>query len=144
MARKKTKNSRNDCRHGTGIYRLCLPAIALLLISCLFTGCGKGSAAPAGGSAAADPVSAAEAAAVPAGENTGFEDPVFADAVIHEASNEGPGSNTGYNAFAGRDALVRNEDGTCSWNGGTYKRKSYVKAILCIGVDRSDDLSRAK
>ncbi len=38
-------------------------------------------------------------------------------------------------------AWIENEDGTVTYNGRNYKRSSYIKAILCIGVDRSDEMT---
>ncbi len=37
-------------------------------------------------------------------------------------------------------AFIHNDDGTVTFDGKNYRRSSYIKAILCIGVDRSDDM----
>lgn len=36
------------------------------------------------------------------------------------------------------------EDNTVQWNGKTYKRNSYTKAILVAGIDRSNEMTEAK
>lgn len=40
-----------------------------------------------------------------------------------------------------KEQLIHNEDGTVVWQDKTYRRNSYMKAILCMGVDRSDTMT---
>lgn len=125
-----------------GKVRLCfaLGAVALCL-SLLLSGCVKESVNVEESSTA---VEIAETQGETAPEEKLIpEGPALADAEIQEAMNDGPGS-VGEDLFAGKYDLVKNDDGTWTWNGEKYKRNSYVKAILCIGVDRSDNLSETK
>lgn len=48
------------------------------------------------------------------------------------AKEDQEGSNSGMQD--GKEALF--EENTVFWNGKTYKRNTYVKAVLCMGVDR--------
>ncbi|MCD8222463.1 MAG: LCP family protein [Clostridiales bacterium] len=36
--------------------------------------------------------------------------------------------------------LIHHEDGTVTWQDKTYRRSSYMKAILCMGIDRNDTM----
>jgi LCP family protein required for cell wall assembly len=40
-----------------------------------------------------------------------------------------------------RNQLIHNADGTLTWQGKTYRRNTYIKAILGMGVDRSDEMT---
>ncbi|MCC8126199.1 MAG: LCP family protein [Clostridiales bacterium] len=40
-----------------------------------------------------------------------------------------------------KSQLIHNDNGTVTWQGKTYRRNSYMKAILCIGLDRSDTMA---
>lgn len=40
-----------------------------------------------------------------------------------------------------KGTVVFQEDGSAVWNGKTYRRNNFVKAILCMGVDRSDEMT---
>lgn len=44
-------------------------------------------------------------------------------------------------ASAGTEQIVFQEDGSALWKGKTYRRNTFVKAILCMGVDRSDTMT---
>ncbi|MCC8125931.1 MAG: LCP family protein [Clostridiales bacterium] len=40
-----------------------------------------------------------------------------------------------------KEQLIHQEDDTVVWQDKTYRRNSYMKAILCMGVDRSDTMT---
>lgn len=37
----------------------------------------------------------------------------------------------------GEEEIIPAYDGSLQWNGKTYRRNTYIKAVLCIGVDRT-------
>lgn len=37
----------------------------------------------------------------------------------------------------GEEETIPADDGSLQWNGKTYRRNTYIKAVLCIGVDRT-------
>jgi len=41
-------------------------------------------------------------------------------------------------------AEIRLDDSPVKWNGKTYRRNTYMKAILCIGVDRKNKMTETK
>lgn len=53
------------------------------------------------------------------------------------AKEDQEGSNSGMQD--GKEALF--EENTVFWNGKTYKRNTYVKAVLCMGVDRDGPMT---
>jgi LCP family protein required for cell wall assembly len=40
-----------------------------------------------------------------------------------------------------RKQLIYNADGTLTWQGKTYRRNTYIKAIVGMGVDRGDEMT---
>ena len=83
---------------------------------------------------------AEEAMAAQAAEAAGPE----AAEMIYEASNGiMPGMYVGPEYLA-KDELIHNEDGTVTWNGETWKRNTYMHAILCLGVDKKRNLQGAE
>jgi LCP family protein required for cell wall assembly len=40
-----------------------------------------------------------------------------------------------------RNQLIHNADGTLTWQGKTYRRNTYIKAIVGMGVDRGDEMT---
>jgi LCP family protein required for cell wall assembly len=43
-----------------------------------------------------------------------------------------------------RNQLIHNADGTLTWKGKTYRRNTYIKAIVGMGVDRSDEMTQTQ
>lgn len=80
-----------------------------------------------------------------ASENVIFEytaeSPQASD-VVYEAVNNGPAAFV--DLFSGKGELYKNEDGTYTYKGKKYKRNTYMKAILCMGIDRNDPLTEKK
>ena len=61
--------------------------------------------------------------------------------VVYEASNGiMPGMYVGEEYLA-KDDLTHNEDGTVTYLGETWKRNTYMHAILCLGVDKKRNLT---
>lgn len=50
-----------------------------------------------------------------------------------------PGSANSEEAEMG-DYLVDLSQDTVTWNGKTYRRNTYIHTILCLGIDRTDDM----
>ncbi len=50
-----------------------------------------------------------------------------------------PGSASSEEAGMG-DYLVDLSQDTVTWNGKTYRRNTYIHTILCLGIDRTDDM----
>lgn len=50
-----------------------------------------------------------------------------------------PGSANSEDAEMG-DYLVDLSQDTVTWNGKTYRRNTYIHTILCLGIDRTDDM----
>jgi LCP family protein required for cell wall assembly len=47
-----------------------------------------------------------------------------------------------YHTMSGaREQLIQNSDGTLAWQGKTYRRNTYIKAYVGIGVDRGNDMT---
>lgn len=59
------------------------------------------------------------------------------ETVAEMAKEDQEGSNSGMQD--GKEALF--EENTVFWNGKTYKRNTYVKAVLCMGVDRDGPMT---
>lgn len=138
--KKNVQSRRLKDRNRPSAIRVLLLSLATVPAALLLSGCMKKNAVAQESTSFAEIKEAQSETVVADGVPEG---PAPADAEIQEAVNGGPGSGA-EDPFAGKNSLVKNEDGTWTWNGEKYKRNRYVKAILCIGVDRSDDLSQAK
>ena len=58
----------------------------------------------------------------------------------YEASNVITPSSFYQANYGFKDNWIDNHDGTITYNGEKYKRKSNVKAILCAGIDKKGDI----
>ena len=80
---------------------------------------------------------AEETAPTPIYEAAGPE----AQDVVYEASNGiMPGLYIG-EGYLAKDNLTHNEDGTVTYLGETWKRNTYMHAILCLGVDQHANMA---
>lgn len=65
--------------------------------------------------------------------------PEASDTVYEVTNGIMPGMYVGEEYLA-KDELIHNDDGTVTWNGETWKRNTYIHAILCLGVDKKRNL----
>ena len=77
----------------------------------------------------------AEEAMIAARYETQKENPGETLAEMAKEDQEGADSGT----QTGKETLF--EENTVFWNGKTYKRNTYVKAVLCMGVDRDGPMT---
>ncbi len=85
---------------------------------------------------AANVIGTGETVPAPVYEASGPE----AQSVVYEAANGiMPGMYVGEEYLA-KDDLIHNEDGTVTYQGETWKRNTYMHAILCLGVDQKRNL----
>lgn len=61
-----------------------------------------------------------------------------------EAEGPADGQQAGQGLPAERKCDIRLDADKVIWQGKTYRRNNYIKAILCMGVDRSDTMTETK